>query len=621
MTQYTKFTKNLAYNENYTTVNNSSNLNKSSNHMHFQSMSKNSAKNGPTSLGANSSLPKPVLVTNLNSSNIGNLIKNERIKSSALARSVTMRYNTNTKHQFENGTFANGLIQPASANQTNHFHYRNKNSAGNQQQQSQQTPTSPQQQMVSDAASQSKKEYLNLLSNIHRSSSIKINREKSNLSNYFSTLVQNKERGLANSSTNLSSNNYYNQNPNSASNGHINNLNHNSSHLKNIRKAQPFSLRNNNINNIFNANNSSLSNNNISSDNSNAFLYNTNANTIVNSNSLQHKKTSISLDNVYNGLDSLISSNENNMNGNNRYNINHKYDLNKSNLATNSTMTPTNNRKLISTTNTASFNNLHGNQLRSSVTPTTNNLNESEINKQRKRFSRMDTEDEGDQNENNFYKDQPSSRLNINNKVIEEHPNSHTNGEDAEETEQTGIKKIEITPKGDSRLSSNKKSRQRKENDAYNSKISKFDVIDQLDAQKVLPNGHEYMKVHKTKQALHAHSPPKTVSQNSYHSNAQIQKINGNNLQLITDKNIIDLQSRSNNNTKPVLRSQSVLSHITRDINDSYAYTNVQQYIEENDLMSPEKAQSIKKWVKEVNSNFDDWEKKTIEKHIEDLFI
>ena len=129
------------------------------------------------------------------------------------------------------------------------------------------------------------------------------------------------------------------------------------------------------------------------------------------------------------------------------------------------------------------------------------------------------------------------------------------------------------------------------------------------------------MKVHKTKQALHAHSPPKTVSQNSYHSNAQIQKINGNNLQLITDKNIIDLQSRSNNNTKPVLRSQSVLSHITRDINDSYAYTNVQQYIEENDLMSPEKAQSIKKWVKEVNSNFDDWEKKTIEKHIEDLFI
>lgn len=116
MTQYTKFTKNLAYNEHYTTVNNS-NLKKSPS-MHFQSAQKPSSRGGGANVngspsmggGANPTLPKPVLVTNLNSSNISSLIKNERIKSSALARSVTMRYNTNTKHQFENGMRGTSLL-------------------------------------------------------------------------------------------------------------------------------------------------------------------------------------------------------------------------------------------------------------------------------------------------------------------------------------------------------------------------------------------------------------------------------------------------------------------------------------------------------------------------------
>lgn len=106
MTQYTKFTKNLAYNENYSNLN-SSNLKKSYT-MHNspnKAISRGAAHTGSPSLSVNSNLPKPVLITNLNSSNIGNLIKNERIKSSALARSVTMRYNTNTKNQFENGQF------------------------------------------------------------------------------------------------------------------------------------------------------------------------------------------------------------------------------------------------------------------------------------------------------------------------------------------------------------------------------------------------------------------------------------------------------------------------------------------------------------------------------------
>lgn len=71
----------------------------------------------------------------------------------------------------------------------------------------------------------------------------------------------------------------------------------------------------------------------------------------------------------------------------------------------------------------------------------------------------------------------------------------------------------------------------------------------------------------------------------------------------------------SNQNLKAP-RSISRVSYYSRDINDSYAYTNVKQYIEENDLMSPEKADSIKRWVKQVNLCADDWEKRTIEINI-----
>ncbi len=104
MTQYTKLTKNLPHNENYTAVS-SSNLSRNHTMQNLPSnkpVSRIGNQNGSQSLAINTSLPKPVLITNLNSSNIGTLIKNERIKSSALARSVTMRYNTNTKNQFDN---------------------------------------------------------------------------------------------------------------------------------------------------------------------------------------------------------------------------------------------------------------------------------------------------------------------------------------------------------------------------------------------------------------------------------------------------------------------------------------------------------------------------------------
>jgi len=39
-----------------------------------------------------------------------------------------------------------------------------------------------------------------------------------------------------------------------------------------------------------------------------------------------------------------------------------------------------------------------------------------------------------------------------------------------------------------------------------------------------------------------------------------------------------------------------------RDVNDSYAYSDVRKYIKDNELMGSEKEEWIKKWVIEVNS-------------------
>ena len=49
-------------------------------------------------------------------------------------------------------------------------------------------------------------------------------------------------------------------------------------------------------------------------------------------------------------------------------------------------------------------------------------------------------------------------------------------------------------------------------------------------------------------------------------------------------------------------------SYKSRNVNDSYAYDDVKKYIEENDLMPPEKAELIKKWVREVNLFLNDLE-------------
>ena len=53
-------------------------------------------------------------------------------------------------------------------------------------------------------------------------------------------------------------------------------------------------------------------------------------------------------------------------------------------------------------------------------------------------------------------------------------------------------------------------------------------------------------------------------------------------------------------NLHPGERHPSAQSYKSRDPNMSYAYTDVKKYIEENDLMSPEKEQSIRNWIIDV---------------------
>jgi hypothetical protein len=53
----------------------------------------------------------------------------------------------------------------------------------------------------------------------------------------------------------------------------------------------------------------------------------------------------------------------------------------------------------------------------------------------------------------------------------------------------------------------------------------------------------------------------------------------------------------------PGERHPSAQSYKSRDPNISYAYDNVKKYIEENDLMSPEKEQTIRNWIIDVEKN------------------
>ena len=64
---------------------------------------------------------------------------------------------------------------------------------------------------------------------------------------------------------------------------------------------------------------------------------------------------------------------------------------------------------------------------------------------------------------------------------------------------------------------------------------------------------------------------------------------------------IVPSQPPQKSSTMTVKRHESAKSYISRDINDSYAYNDVKKYIDENDLMPPDRAEFIKLWIKDVN--------------------
>ncbi len=732
MTQYTKFTKNINYNENnYSNLQNGG-INTPINHQNLtkvasrgSNMTGISTTNGSPALTLNTSnLPKPVLITNLNSSNISSLIKNERIKSSSIARSVTMRYNTNTKLQFDNSpnfsnpnsttTNSNNNNNNNNNNQTaNHFHYNRRSlqqtqSPPHQQLHHQPLPQQHQQQIqlpltstnpnlssvdTSLSNQQAKKEYLSLLSNIHRSQSIKLNRDKSNLSGFFNGLVNNREKTNNSNFNGGTSSNLANLNSNSNnSNNNTNNyLTLNSKF--NSRKTQPFSLRNNNGSNsgLYNANNTS--NNSINLNNSSDINYNNNSNTISkqisNSNNRlsEISKNSISLDNVYNGLD-LIIANEHkynkieNMTNNNNNNNSINNNTNKSNnsLAYLNSKKSSNTPQIFASTHTHASNNSinfnFGNQNYSIDNSNNRVINELNLLKNKKRAQKLEIDEEithnssninnnNNNNDENITKELSSSRsnhlkpneLNENdetnlldeiehyNKVASIHQNGIVAGVSMNESsllKATNYFAKKVKP-------SKSELRHIKLNDEsiYNNKISKLDLIDQLDIYqpKQTTNSINYLKV--ANKQLSGTSPSINHSHHPHHqlnnsnNNTAHSPVNRfkNELQLQQQqqqRNLIEYNNKTgsslmldsttqsnklNQSRSQLTRNHSRLSHITRDVNDSYAYTNVQQYIEENDLMPPEKAHSIKKWIIEVNSNYDDWEKKTVEKHIEDSFV
>jgi hypothetical protein len=81
-------------------------------------------------------------------------------------------------------------------------------------------------------------------------------------------------------------------------------------------------------------------------------------------------------------------------------------------------------------------------------------------------------------------------------------------------------------------------------------------------------------------------------------------------------------QSKSNENgiklaNQIVNRPPSKFSYKSRDPNDSYAYTDVKKYIEENELMNPEKERSIQSWITTVNSFKENWEKNSIDMNLQ----
>ena len=738
MTQYTKLSKNLiseSYvpSQNISKINLNNNLNENRTPTSHTTVSgpkatkcvndsvnlenlavnliDNNNKNNQKSNNNNQNgFSKPVLVSNFSSSNSFVMNKNERVKSSSVLRSNTIKYSKNNLdysinynqsnpigNQTGNNYINNNFINKSVFHENNSFNDMNNSELNTSPRQTKKifnkfsviNNSSNQQNISIDG---SKRDFLTVLSSIHRASSINLGREKTNLSNYFST------------SPNIYTKNFSNESMNS-----INNIN-------------SIIQQKNNINPNFKNSDSSL--------NQSSFNNNQNNVNVNNFKNRRHQtvsfRNSINFNNSYSK--NYIETQTGNLNTNN-YNLNENESKAFKHVSNSVTDKYNNNleQNILLPSNEMQYSKFILNQSNSSEGPKlNNNLNsikilDSNINlnlikkktsslQSKKRSQKLETSEllNITLNENNDYIKDANNNINKNNKIDDlfeieksemiikqEHQidnKDYLNYKEKDNQNQEQIKKrVDIDKELNSdndetinKLPLNDKSQIDnviKIKEAHCSKILGID-------SKMVINMNNISK----KKFINEENPDLIdLNQNNINSNSNIQKINKlefnlekfetikktnyfnnrenqinknakfNNKQFITttvqpinhntipiangqnsnfriNKSNLDLilipqnvQSSSNHIIKSfenekssenlknkLIRSNSKVSFVSRDINDSYAYTNVQQYIDENELMPPEKLQSIKKWIKDVNFWFDDWEKRTIELNIEE---
>jgi len=468
----------------------------------------------------------------------------------------------------------------------------------------------------------------------------------------------------------LRNNNSINNSINNNNNNNISNNNNNSLYNTNNNAS------NNSINLTGSTDGNYLLTNNSVTLNSNGLMLNSKPITTSNNRLSEISKisNSISLDNVYNGLD-LIIANEHKYNHARLDLVANKSNNNLGGMSFTSTLnSKKSNPNQLAThhphqtqtsTNSINFNYSNSNYLIDNSNRVINELN---LLKNKKRAQKLEIDDELTQNstnllnsnnnninnniseENMLTKDLSSSRSNhlklndnlneneentvnsnnvINNLIDEVEHNYHKNHNG--NNENGLLKAANYFSKKVKPSKSELRHSKLTDDVVYNNKINKLDLIDQLDIYHKPSNSLSYLKgtmkplLNATPSAnpqnhSAAHSP---VNNCRFKPELQQQRtlLEYNANKNMGSTNMLDSQSKLNQSRSQLTRNHSRLSHVTRDVNDSYAYTNVQQYIEENDLMPPEKAHSIKKWIMEVNNNFEEWEKKTVEKHIEDSFI
>lgn len=496
-----------------------------------------------------------------------------------LTRSATMKYMSKpftTTAEPGSSPYLNHSPKPL---QTQHFNYTGYNNNGvskspsthNRKQQFLQTPIST---PVESGKFNSSKDSLNNNTNnnnngaVNRSSSIKSNRDKASLTNYFSSLY-NQNRLLSNSNLGMNffsaSNSLTNSMNNgpaaNASNGNFNANSHNLNLYNNLnlsklhqqqqqKKQQPVSLRNNSISSANYTGNHHLVK---------TALKGQDAATAAATN---QSTTKNSLENVLNGFDLLLAASS----SNDAYKIGSSQnliDINNPSL------------RLVCSTHHQS-NNLLQNRIKRSeelLLIESNNLNDESV--EIKPLLRS-----------NLLKNLPS-----NDNLLNENANAETNNE----TNKTANGFINKLAKGEML----KKTKS----------FSMFDARLQQQQQQGKPSAELPDNTLIYKQNTNFNLLNLNAAKMSQHTDQPVP---------VSTQQYEQQQQQLQNAVNAIQRTSSRISMKSRDPNDSYAYTNVQQYIEENDLMPTEKAVSIRKWIKEVNVFKEDWDKRTVEINIID---